>query len=108
MFQKITKRQFINTIKSCRHALIGCVMGDIDLSRFETMCLDGLDIDREVVSVKSNHLVFSDDSRLYFDSFATRTYRECVRDDGYILLAVEIWERGCPLPKNLVYGGMTI
>ena len=53
---------------------------------------------RTVTKKASNHLEFSDGSRLYFDSFAERKY---YKDDRYYL--IDIHETGCNFAKVSAY-----
>ena len=105
--RKITKRQFINALKEKPSLFLGYTYDPISDEKAEQFLIYGDYIRypqwfRTVRTVKSNHIIFSDDSRLYFDSFATRTYTEY--SYGYVhIYVMSIHEKNSDETKYLVY-----
>ena len=109
--KKITKREFIDRLSSAPHMPWSCDVVPFDnglaivrddgleehLAKIDRATIAGYDL-RTVSARRSNHLVFSDGSRLYFDSFAERTYYA----DGSAL-AVVIHEKCASMMKILCY-----
>lgn len=103
---KTTKKDFINTLCTTESVLIGPVP-EIEESAIMAVLKatwHPYDEVRTVTKRASNHLVFSNGSRLYFDSFAKRNYERWDCGDE-ICLAIHITEKGM-LPeqtKHLYY-----
>lgn len=102
--EKITKKEFIQTMTEHRHLFLGVGKNSQleklpdNLNQFFKGGKIPEELTRNVIKVKSNCLVFSDNSRLYFDSFAKYTYRK----NGTVY-EVEIRENGNDWSKFLYY-----
>ena len=95
--QKITKKAFIEALTSGESTYVGLAYRKLhDQVTPPRMHTEGMR--RTVTKKASNHLEFSDGSRLYFDSFAERKYYNIGR---YYL--VDIHEIGCNFAKVLAY-----
>ena len=102
---KITKKEFISVLSSSPHLLCGVEFVreiipdrfDMVLTEIDNKPISGYDL-RTVAARKSNHLVFSDGSRLYFDTFSKRMY--FLHGSA---LAVVINENHSPMFKVIFY-----
>ena len=96
----MTKQQFINELAN-GHVFLGVTHVPISDEDLPNVSLSSSDTSliRTVAKRKSNHLEFSDGSRLYFDSFAKRTYE----DRGKRIIEMTIKENGSDITKHLFY-----
>lgn len=98
---RITKKAFVSRMKASRNRQIAAVYEPLDyetLSKLSAICKRH-DVWRTVTESRSNCLIFSDESRLYFDSFAKRNYF-AFGDD---VLMVSIRENGSKETMYLYY-----
>lgn len=97
---KITKKEFISLLSQIPSVFMGVCYSPAEPARIEaaTSKINGDVPTRTVTRVASNHLEFSDKSRLYFDSYAKRSY-ERIGD----VLEIEIAENGSDFKKYLYY-----
>lgn len=94
--KKITKRQFIEALTKGESTYVGLAYRKLHQAVAPPTQTEGKR--RSVTKKASNHLEFSDGSRLYFDSFAQRKY---YNEGRYYL--VDIHENGCNFSKVLAY-----
>lgn len=101
--EKITKTEFINALMASPHDFMGVSYSfDSGIAEGILKTATPMIAGRTVTAKKSNHLEFSDDSRLYFDSFAKYTFRKADIDDT-VIYEVEIRENGNDWSKFLYY-----
>lgn len=110
--ETITRCRFIDTLKANESVHCGYDFGrelDDKAIALVVMTTDGKpwhpdDDVRTVTAVKSNHIVFSNGSRLYFDGFSKRRYTSYSHGTTEMLV-VSILENGCPATKtrNIYY-----
>lgn len=93
------KSEFVNRLES-GHVFLGCTHSPARTERIAE-CLTHIHEapTRTVTARRTNHLVFSDGSRLYFDSFAKRIYTDL--GNGVVML--QITENGSDYSKYLYY-----
>ena len=94
--KKITKKEFIEALMQGESAYVGLAYRKLHQVVEAPTQTEGKK--RTVTKKTSNHLEFSDGSRLYFDSFAERKY---YKDDRYYL--IDIHEIGCNFAKVIAY-----
>ena len=95
--RKITKKEFLEALTKGESTYVGLAYRKLhDQVTPPRMHTEGKK--RTVTKKASNHLEFSDGSRLYFDSFAERKY---YKDDRYYL--IDIHETGCNFAKVIAY-----
>ena len=93
---KITKKEFIEALMKGESTYVGLTYRKLHNQVSPPTQTEGKR--RTVTKKASNHLEFSDGSRLYFDSFAERKY---YKDDRYYL--IDIHETGCNFAKVIAY-----
>lgn len=93
---KITKKQFIEALMKGESIYVGLAYRKLRDQVTPPTQTEGKK--RTVTKKASNHLEFSDGSRLYFDSFADRKY---YKDGRYYL--IDIHENGCNFSKVIAY-----
>jgi len=94
--KKITKKEFLEAITKGESTYIGLAYRKLHQVVAAPTQTEGKK--RTVTKKASNHIEFSDGSRLYFDSFAERKY---YKDDRYYL--IDIHEIGCDFAKVIAY-----
>ena len=94
--KKITKKEFIEALMQGESTYVGLAYRKLHQVVAAPAQTEGKK--RTVTKKASNHLEFSDGSRLYFDSFAERKY---YKDDRYYL--IDIHETGCNFAKVIAY-----
>ena len=94
--KKITKRQFVEALMKGESTYVGLAYRKLHDQVTPPTQTEGKR--RTVTKKASNHLEFSDGSRLYFDSFADRKY---YNEGRYYI--IDIHENGCNFAKVLAY-----
>ena len=100
---KITKKEFIDTLCSAPSVMLGLTRQAAAPEQINSALTSAKAnfsaLARTVTAKRSNHLEFSDGSRLYFDGNATRTYES----HGGCVYEMTIRERGADWAKHLYY-----
>ena len=94
--RKITKKEFLEALMKGESTYVGLAYRKLHDQIQAPSHAEGKK--RTVTKKASNHLEFSDGSRLYFDSFADRKY---YNEGRYYL--VDIHETGCNFAKVIAY-----
>ena len=94
--KKITKKEFLEALTKGESTYVGLAYRKLHDQIQAPSHAEGKK--RIVTKKASNHLEFSDGSRLYFDTFANRKY---YKDGRYYL--IDIHETGCNFAKVIAY-----
>ena len=96
---KLTQTEFIRTMQTSRNGIAAVLIDEPPLSVSEmfrrakqTVC------DREVAETKSNCLIFTDGSRMFFKGYGKRTYKQFDN-----VIEVSIAEKGDPIVAYIYY-----
>ena len=104
---KISKIEFVKALVENPHVFMGAVYsGEIpegQLVEAAKRAREAHAPKREVSRKQTNALIFTDGSRLYFDSFAKRGYRKVETGKSGAVYEMTIREKGSPFTKYLYY-----
>lgn len=104
---KISKIEFVKALVENPHVFMGVVYsGEIpegQLVEAAKRAREAHAPKRGVFRKQTNALIFTDGSRLYFDSFAKREYRKVETGKSGTVYEMAIRENGAPFTKYLYY-----